>query len=115
MNIISHLTQLTRRALFSTPTIASLAVASSVLALTQTVRLHKLSENSVTAASQVEQSMERMHSMGYEAGYQSAIVDAYLQNPKYLIEENSEGRPVMWKKVDLDETNSALLSSATAE
>lgn len=44
---------------------------------------------------------------GYDKGYQSAVVDAYLGKPLYMIEEgdgeNSTG--ALWKKMDLDEAN----------
>jgi hypothetical protein len=104
-----------RQILCSKTAIAMLATTSSILALTQTLRLNAATAASIASAPQVEQSLEKMHSMGYDSGYQSAIVDAYLQNPKYLIEENSQGCPVMWKRVELDQANSDLLASSQAQ
>lgn len=50
---------------------------------------------------------------GYDKGYQSAVVDAYLGKPLYMIEEGDErGGEALWKKVELDEANIRKLSES---
>jgi len=56
-----------------------------------------------------EQAQETFFYEGYDKGYQSAVVDAYLGSPLYMIEEvtnDGEGSGgVLWKKVELDDAN----------
>lgn len=42
---------------------------------------------------------------GYDKGYQSAVVDAYLGKPLYMVEESSDGDGAIWKKIEMDEAN----------
>jgi hypothetical protein len=111
MNKIKEALVFTRTLLASPSLLAPLCAACAVLALVQSVRVehHRTEISAETAAA--ETALERMHSMGYESGYQSAIVDAYTDSARYLIEEGTSGAPVMWKKVEIEEPNLSTLQS----
>lgn len=105
----------TARLRLTSPSLLSpLCAICALLTLVQSVRVEHLRSASHSLISSSEASLERMHSMGYESGYQSAIVDAYTDSSRYLIEEETSGAPVMWKKVDIEEPDLSALKERLA-
>lgn len=111
MNKIKEALVATRNRLVSPTLLAPLCAACAALALVQSVQVEWQRAEASAAAAASETVLERMHSMGYESGYQSAIVDAYTDSARYLIEEETTGAPVMWKKVEIEEPNLSALQS----
>lgn len=100
-----------RTLLTSTGLLAVLCVVSATLALIQSARVESLRTTWEKENSKTDHALEQMHSMGYESGYQSAVVDSYTESPRYLIEEETSGQPVMWKKIAIDSSNQTALDS----
>ncbi len=114
MNKIKEALTSIRRSLTSTTTLAPLCAICASIALIQSVRVESLHRTATAASASLDESLEQMHAMGYESGYQSAIVDAYTETARYLIEEETSGAPTMWKKVEIEEPNLSALSSRLA-
>lgn len=79
----------------------------------------KASERKLVAmGAEGEVTRETFFYEGYDKGYQSAVVDAYLGAPLYMIEEVSGGEGnaggVLWKKVELDDANRRKLEEGKA-
>jgi hypothetical protein len=64
--------------------------------------------------SETEGRLENFFYEGYEKGYQSAIIDAYLENPSYMVLEDEDGVGTLWKRVEVDEVNKKRLESVKA-
>jgi hypothetical protein len=53
-------------------------------------------------ASTHEQELEQIHSLGYDQGYVSAVIDAYLGDPQYMLTEEHGGDFKLWKRTNID-------------
>lgn len=103
-----------RQQMISPALLAPLCALCAVLALVQSARVENLRTASAASASANESALEKVHAMGYESGYQSAVVDAYTDSSRYLIEEEAPGAPVMWRKVEIEEPNLSVLNDRLA-
>jgi hypothetical protein len=57
---------------------------------------------------------ERFFYEGYDKGYQSAVVDIFLGEPLYMLDEDGGGGR-LWKRVELDESNRKKIEEAGEE
>ncbi len=114
MNILKTAIAIGRERLASRPSLITLLTITTATTVTLSTLLnstrHQIAETSAT----MENKLIQMHDMGYESGYQSAIVDSYTGSPRYLIEEDENDTPVMWKRIDLDDTNRKLLADRSS-
>lgn len=111
MNEINQIATRARSAMSSPLFVSLFCATASLMTLYKSLELNRSESMRSSLSSSHESELEKMHSEGYESGYQSAIVDAYVESPRYLIEEKMSGRPVMWKRVDLEGPNREILDA----
>lgn len=75
-----------------------ISLAMIILYASQT--LQKRSKQKAHAAN--EEKLEQIHSLGYDQGYVTAIIDAYLEEPQYMLTEDNSGDLKLWKKTTID-------------
>jgi len=49
-----------------------------------------------------EQELEQIHSLGYDQGYVSAVIDTYMGDPQYMLTEEGGGDLKLWKRTTID-------------
>jgi hypothetical protein len=86
----------------------------AIFAVSIGVIVQKGSSEKASLSRKVEEAEKKMEDFfyeGYDKGYQSAIIDAYLQDPNYMVLENENGGATLWKRVEVDQANKERLDA----